>query len=84
MGFPRSYKPLLWHCPRCDIYFIRNRTWVAAAKHYPEYRPSGVGPIKPNMDVCFGRAALVTEGPELAAYILGGAEAVHAMGRKVN
>lgn len=81
----RAHEIVLWYCPRCDIYFFRHRAWSLTAKHYPEYRPNGPGrPILAQMRGCPGLAGRVTEGPVFAAYLLGGPEAVYAMGHKVN
>lgn len=82
---------VLWWCPQCDIYFQRLRTWEASARHSRAWRPRGAtSPVeggsahglKPRS--CGGVASPLRDGPELAAYLIGGLEAVYAMGKRVN
>lgn len=75
----------MWHCATCDVYFFRLATWSSPKKHFPSHRPGNTHPLFHHAGVmCLGTARIVTEGPELAAYLMGGPDAVWAMGRKIN
>ncbi len=79
---------MLWWCPQCDIYFQRTRSWTMSAAHENRWR---VGSAVASLNVdyngkyrCGGIASPLRDGPILAAYIVGGLQAVYDMNKKVN
>lgn len=76
--------PVLWWCPRCNIYFARVRTWTQSACHRREYRMGAWNAALVSRPACGGVASPLRDGAELAAYLIGGLEAVYAMGKRVN